>query len=86
MWWQASQLDIRWHCAMLDVLSALLRLCGSCQALALASLAPSGQLPAAQTVLPTGILITSELWRGSSNGRILPFFSSMQESFNTAMD
>ncbi|BDA48281.1 hypothetical protein COCOBI_11-5410 [Coccomyxa sp. Obi] len=52
---QASQLDVRWQCAMLDVLSALLRLCGSCQALALASLAPSGQLPAAQALPPTGL-------------------------------
>ncbi|CAL8465940.1 g5476 [Coccomyxa elongata] len=52
---QASQLDIRWRCAMLDVLSALLRLCRSCQALALASLVPSGQLPAAPPVPPTGL-------------------------------
>ena len=42
---------------MLDVLSALLRLCGSCQALALASLAPSGQPPAAQPAPPTSTLI-----------------------------
>ena len=56
---QGSEGDVRWHCAMLDVLSALLRLCGSCRAIAVASLAAAGHAPAAQPPQASGIPLTA---------------------------
>jgi hypothetical protein len=56
---QGNEGDVRWHCAMLDVLSALLRLCGSCRAIAVASLAAAGHAPAAQPTQASGIFLTA---------------------------
>ncbi|KAK9902006.1 hypothetical protein WJX75_000979 [Coccomyxa subellipsoidea] len=58
---QGNEGDVRWHCAMLDVLSALLRLCGSCRAIAVASLAAAGHAPAAQPTQASGVGLRVQL-------------------------